>query len=94
MTVSLLPLALVVAFGSALTLRLMLGPGGGPEARPAPVSRSEMNRDIERRLDLAVNGPSAACDAVRPDRLSAHRAAPFIPPSHPCPSPERWREKP
>ena len=93
MTVSLLPLALVVAFGSALTLRLILGPGGGPEAQPAPVSRSEMNRDIERRLDLAVNGPSAACD-LAPGRFSTPHAAPLVRPSQPCPSPERWREKP
>lgn len=86
MTVSLLPLALVVALGSAVTLRLMVGQGSRGAARPASPSRSEVNRDIERRLDLAVNGPSLTCGAPRPARS---RAVP--PPS--CSSPEPWREK-
>jgi hypothetical protein len=96
MTTSLLPLGLVVVFGSALTLRLWLGHGGKSEAQPAAVSRSEANRDIERRLDRAVNGPSPGCGVARkdPDRLSPSDAPPYIPRPQVCSSPERWRETP
>ena len=87
MTVSLLPLALAVALGSAVTLRLMAGQGSPTEAPPAPPSPSEVNREIERRLDLVVNGPAPTCGALR-------RAQSRPSPAPPCPSPESWREKP
>ena len=77
MTASVLPVALLIALGSALTMRSMLAHERRSEAPPVPMGRCEMNRDIERRLDLAVNGPS-----------------PLSPAPKPCPSPERWREKP
>lgn len=75
MTASLLPVALLIALGSALTLR-SIAHGNRGQAQPTAIARCEANRDIERRLDLAVN----------PSRLSS---AP-----KPCPSIERWREKP
>lgn len=95
MTVSLLPLGLVVAFGSALTWRLWLGHDGRSEAQPAAVSHSETNRDIERRLDLVVNGPIHPCAAIRraSEGLIVSDASPFTPRPRPCPSPEPWREK-
>lgn len=85
MNATLLPLGLVVAFGSALTLRLLVGHGTADEAQPVPASRSEMNREIERRLDLAVNGP---CPIPPAD------ASPYIPRPQPCSSPEPWRARP
>ncbi len=66
MTPSLLPLALVVALGTAVTLSLMLDHGDRSEARPVAAGRCEMNRDIERRLDLAVNGSSTFIPPPKP----------------------------
>ena len=60
MTASLLPLSLMVALGSALTITLVMSHGSRPGAQPAPTSHRPMNCDIERRLDLVVNGPSMA----------------------------------
>jgi hypothetical protein len=96
MTSSLLPLSLAVALGAALTVRLMTSHGPKGEVQPVPADRGEMNRDIERRLDLVVNGPSLPCAAIRrtPGPLAPPDASPFTPRAQPCPSPERWREKP
>ncbi len=66
MTASVLPVALLIALGSALTLRSMLVHEHRSAAPPAPIGRCEMNRDIERRLDLAVNGPSPLIPAPKP----------------------------
>ena len=77
MTASVLPVALLIALGSALTMGSILAHERRSAAQPAPMGHCEMNRDIERRLDLAVNGRS-----------------PLSPAPKPCPSPERWREKP
>ena len=81
MTTGLLSLGLVVTLASGLSLSLMRIRAAVGEAHLAAV-RSDLNRDLERRLDLAVNGTSTACVAVR------------IPLAHPCPSPQPWRETP
>jgi len=65
MTASLLPVALLIALGSALTLTSMLVHESRRGAQPAPIGRCEMNRDIERRLDLVVN-PSPLGPAPKP----------------------------
>ncbi len=71
---SLPPLALVVALGTAVTMRLMLDHGDRSETRPVAAGRCEMNRDIERRLDLVVNGrpslapPPQTCPSPEPWR--------------------------
>jgi hypothetical protein len=94
MTGSLLPLALVVALGSAFTMRLVTDHNGRTE--PAAVSHSAMNRDIERRLDLVVNGPSQGCGPARKSigRLPPSDAFTNIPHPQPCASPENWKERP
>ena len=96
MAASLLPLGLVVAFGSALALRVMMTNGIRNEAQTTPASRSEMNRDIERRLDLVVNGPSPGCGGSHkgPARIAASVTSLNLPHPQPCSSPERWRETP
>lgn len=96
MTPSLLPLSLAVALGSALTLTMMTNHGRTGEAPLVPVDRREINRDIERRLDLVVNGSSLPCAAIRrtPGSLAPPDSSPLTPRAQPCPSPERWREKP
>jgi len=66
MTASLLPVALLIVLGSALTMRSMLAHERRSEAPPAPLARCEAQRDIERRLDLAVNGPSPRSPAPKP----------------------------
>ncbi len=95
MTASPIPLALVIAFGSALSVRLLVDPGArsGREDR-SPV-RSEANRDIERRLDRVVHGPSVDCGATRraPAPLSPDVSL-SIPQPQPCSSPEPWRKDP
>ena len=56
MTTGLLPLAMVIALGSAVTVGLVRARDRARVARAVPANRSEVNRDIERRLDLVVNG--------------------------------------
>lgn len=96
MTASLLPLGLVIAFGSALTLRLLAEPGIRSGAGNPPPARSETNRAIERRLDRAVNGPPADCVTTpRPlDPLLFPHASRSVLQPQPCSSPEPWRRKP
>jgi hypothetical protein len=94
MTASLFPLGVAVALG-ALTLRLALTHGSRIETQSA-ASRIAMNRDIERRLDLAVNGPSAAPPTIRtcPGPLPPCEPRSFVSPAQPCASPELGGERP
>jgi hypothetical protein len=66
MTASVLPVALLIVLGSALTMRSILVHEPRREARPAPSGRCEMNREIERRLDSVVNGSSPLSPTPKP----------------------------
>ncbi len=66
MAASALPVALLLALGSALTIKSMLVHQPRSEAQPLRVGRCEMNRDIERRLDLVVNGRSPLIPSPKP----------------------------
>ena len=57
---------LTLALASALTFAIFLGGGGdGPASSERPLQNSA-NREIERRLDLAVNGSGPRAIAARP----------------------------
>ena len=97
MTTRILALGLLAAVGSAMTVRLAPGHGWESEIPLDPAGRSEMlNRDIERRLDLVVNGPSTECTTIRNPPVAFHPpgATRFITHPAPCPSPEPWRTNP
>jgi hypothetical protein len=66
MTTSLLPVALVIVLGSALTMRSALAHQRRSDPPPVTINRCEMNRDIERRLDQAVNGRSLPISTLKP----------------------------
>jgi len=57
---------LALALGSALVLRSYLSPSIESGAQPVPVFHREVLREVDRRLDLAVNGAPRPSPARRP----------------------------
>jgi hypothetical protein len=75
------PRTMAVALGSFLALGAILTHALGDQTPPAPAVFSAMNREIERRLDLAVNGsPPRAIKAPVSGTLP-RASAPILPPS-------------
>ena len=75
------PRTLAVALGSFLALGAMFAHALRDQPPPAPAVFSAMNREIERRLDLAVNGsPPRAIKAPVSGTLP-RASAPIPPPS-------------
>jgi len=96
MTSRLVVLGVLTALGSLTTAGLVSSHGPRPDPPLDPESRREMNRDIERRLDLVVNGTPPQCSVIRnsPGPVHAPGAFRFLPRPQPCSSPEPWRTNP
>ena len=96
MTSRFLAIGLLATLGTGLTAKVAPGHGRGPDVPLDPASRSELNREIERRLDLAVNGRPAGCSEIREPSGPFHppRATRFVAQAPPCSSPEPWRTQP